>query len=66
MGHLIHVPLTRCKNTFVVHDGIDKEQKFCDVVNVKLPFMSLFILYATSFEDSNIVPTSFSVLTGCF
>jgi len=59
MGHLIHVPLTCHKNTFVVCNGIDREQKSCDVVNVKLPYMSLFILFANSYEDSNVIPISF-------
>jgi hypothetical protein len=56
MGHFIPVLLIGHKNsTFVVHSRIDREHKSCDVVIVKLPYMSLFILLATSFEDSNII-----------
>jgi hypothetical protein len=66
MGHLFHVLLIGHKNaTFVVHNRIDREHKSCDVVIVKLPYMSLFILFTASFADSNIIPF-FSFLTVCF
>jgi len=57
MGHLIHVLLIGHKNTtLVVHNRIDREQKLCVVVTVKLPYMSLLILFAACFADSNIIP----------
>jgi hypothetical protein len=66
MGHLIHVLLIGHKNTtFVVHNRIDKEHKSCDVVIVKLPYMSLLILFGDSFADNNIIPF-FTFLTVCF
>jgi hypothetical protein len=66
MGHLFYVLLIGHTNTtFVVHNRIDREHKSCDVVRVKLPYMSLFILLAVSFADGNIVPF-FSFLTVCF
>jgi hypothetical protein len=52
------------KQYIVVHDGIDREHKFCDVVIVKLPHV-IFILFATYFEDCNIIPF-FLFLTGLF
>jgi hypothetical protein len=39
-----------------VHIGIDREHKLSDVVIVKLTYMSLFIMFGTSFADSNTIP----------
>jgi hypothetical protein len=66
MGHLFYVLLMGHKyTTFVVHNEIDREHKSCDVVIVKLPYMSLFILLAAYFSDSNI-NLFLSLLTVCF
>jgi hypothetical protein len=49
--------IDRTYNTaFVVHGGILREQMSCDTVIVKLTYMSRFIIFATNFEDSNMIP----------
>jgi len=65
MGHLIHVLLTGHKtlHLYCIMELIDKS---CVEVKVKLSYISLFILFATSFEDSNVIPIFFSFLTVCF
>jgi hypothetical protein len=43
-------------SAFLVHNGIERGHKMCDIVIVKLTYMSIFIIIATSFEDSNMFP----------
>jgi hypothetical protein len=34
---------------------MDREHELCDVVSVKLTYLSLLIIFGTSFEDGNMI-----------